>query len=97
MATGIKVTPEQLASVSGQLTTGAGNIDGTLGQLARQVAPLGSDWAGIAQSRFIALWEQWQRAGTELREALTGIAGLMSNASQNYQETEDAIASTFRA
>ena len=57
----IKVTPEQLASVAGQLNGGAGSIEGTLSQLAGNVAPLGSDWAGVAQGRFMQLWEDMSR------------------------------------
>lgn len=95
-ATGnIKVTPEQLQQVSGQLATGASNIDSTLAQLASQVAPLGSDWAGVAQARFLELWAQWQRSAKQLNQSLTGISQLMSNASANYASTEQAIASSF--
>jgi ESAT-6 family protein len=95
-ATGnIKVTPEQLQQVSGQLGTGASNIDSILAQLASQVAPLGSDWAGVAQARFLELWAQWQRSGKSLHQALVGISQLMSNASANYSSTEQAIASSF--
>jgi WXG100 family type VII secretion target len=46
---GIRVTPEQLQEVSARLTAGAGDIEGILAQLAGGVAPLGSDWAGVAQ------------------------------------------------
>jgi WXG100 family type VII secretion target len=55
-ATGIRVTPEQLQQVSAQLDAGASTIEGTLRQLASSVAPLGSDWAGVAQARFLELW-----------------------------------------
>jgi WXG100 family type VII secretion target len=48
--TGIRVTPEQLRQVSAQLDAGAAGIEGTLRQLAGAVAPLGSDWAGVAQA-----------------------------------------------
>ena len=41
--TAIKVTPEQLQQVSGQLQAGSSNVDGILAQLASSVAPLGSD------------------------------------------------------
>ena len=96
MATaGIKVTPEQLQQVSGQLQAGAGNVDGILAQLTSAVAPLGSDWAGVAQARFQELWAQWQRAARELNQSLTGISRLMSQASVNYSQTEQAIASSF--
>jgi WXG100 family type VII secretion target len=49
-ATGIRVTPEQLQQISAQLDAGASSIEGTLRELAGNVAPLGSDWAGVAQA-----------------------------------------------
>jgi early secretory antigenic target protein ESAT-6 len=91
----IRVTPEQLQQVSSQLTAGAGNVDGILAQLAANVAPLGSDWAGVAQARFQELWAQWQRDASGLREALNGIAQLMAQASANYESTEQSIAASF--
>jgi WXG100 family type VII secretion target len=62
-ATGIRVTPEQLQQISAQLDAGASTIEGTLRQLAGNVAPLGSDWAGVAQARFLEPWAEWQRSG----------------------------------
>jgi WXG100 family type VII secretion target len=93
--TAIRVTPEQLRSVSSQLNNGASTIQSTLSQLAGQVAPLGSDWAGIAQARFHALWEEWQRSAAGIQEALTGISQLTAQAAAHYDETEQAIASSF--
>jgi early secretory antigenic target protein ESAT-6 len=91
----IRVTPEQLQQVSSQLTAGAGNVDGILAQLAANVAPLGSDWAGLAQAQFQQLWDQWQRDAKGLREALNGIAQMMGQASANYESTEQSIAASF--
>jgi WXG100 family type VII secretion target len=62
----IRVTPEQLQQVSARLGSGAGAIDGTLRQLTAQVEPLGTDWAGVAQSRFVQLWTEWQRSAPSL-------------------------------
>ena len=53
---GIRVTPEQLRQVAVQLNGAAGDIDGTLRQLAASVEPLGTDWAGVAQAHFLELW-----------------------------------------
>ncbi len=72
--TGIRVTPEQLRQVAGRLTGAAGEIDGTLRQLATGVEPLGTDWAGVAQARFLELWDDWQRSAAGLHHALTGIS-----------------------
>jgi WXG100 family type VII secretion target len=91
----IRVTPEQLHAISGQLKAGAGEVDAILSQLAAQVAPLGSDWAGVAQARFLALWAEWQRDSKGLNEALNGISVLMANAGSSYQTTESGIASSF--
>ena len=96
MATGnIRVTPEQLQAISSQLNAGASNIESTLSQLAAQVAPLQSEWQGVAQARFQELWAEWQRSSRGIQEALHGISQLMTQASANYADTEQAIASSF--
>jgi ESAT-6 family protein len=96
MPTGmIRVTPEQLASVSSQLNGGASSIDGILGQLAGNVAPLGSDWAGVAQGRFLQLWEQWQTSSRQLQQALGEMAVLMQRAAGAYETTEQQNAALF--
>ena len=94
-ATGIRVTPEQLQQVSAQLDAGASSIEGTLRQLAANVAPLGSDWAGVAQARFLELWAEWQRSGAVLHQALTGIARLTARAGTSYESAEHGIAVSF--
>jgi WXG100 family type VII secretion target len=93
--TGIRVTPEQLRQVSAQLDAGAAGIEGTLRQLTGSVAPLGSDWAGVAQARFQELWTEWQRSGAGLHQALTGIARLTARAAAGYESTEEGIAASF--
>jgi 6 kDa early secretory antigenic target len=91
----IRVTPEQLQSIAGQLNSGASNIESINSQLQSQVAPLGSDWAGVAQARFHELWAEWQRSSRGIQEALHGISGLMTQASANYADTEQAVAASF--
>ncbi len=91
----IRVTPEQLAAVAGQLQGGAGSIESTLAQLAGNVAPLGSDWAGVAQGRFMQLWEQWQTSQRQLHQALTEMSVLMNRAGGAYEQNEQAVAASF--
>ena len=83
------------ADVAGELDAGASSIEGTLRQLAGNVAPLGSDWAGVAQSRFLELWAEWQRSGATLHQALTGIARLTTRAAASYESAEHGIAASF--
>lgn len=95
MAGLIRVTPEQLSGVSGQLNGGAGSIEATLSQLASQVAPLGSDWAGTGQARFLALWQQWQTSSRQLHQALTDISVLMRQASAAYEANDSQVGASF--
>jgi WXG100 family type VII secretion target len=91
----IRVTPDQLSAVATRLRGGADGIDGTLAQLAADVAPLGSDWAGVAQARFSQLWLQWQTSSRQLQQALSDIATLMQGAAADYAANEQAVASRF--
>jgi 6 kDa early secretory antigenic target len=91
----IAVTPEQLQSVAGQLNGGAANIESILSQLASQVAPLQSEWQGVAQARFQELWAEWQRSSRGIQEALHGISQLTQQAGAHYDETEQGIAASF--
>jgi WXG100 family type VII secretion target len=94
---GIHVTPEQLATLSGRVGSGARTIDGELQSLAGTLAPLGADWAGLAQQRFETLWAEWQRSARGLHDALTGISELLGQAGMHYAEAERAIAASFGA
>ena len=91
----IKVTPEQLLTLSGRVGGGAGQIGTELDALSRAIAPLGVDWAGSAQAQFQALWTQWQTGATQVQTALDGISGLLKQAGTAYGEAERQIAATF--
>jgi WXG100 family type VII secretion target len=95
MAGLIRVTPAELAGVSSQLNSGAGTIDATLSQLASRVAPLGTEWAGTGQARFMALWAQWNTSSRQLHQALTDIAILMQKASVAYADNDAAVGASF--
>jgi WXG100 family type VII secretion target len=91
----IRVTPEQLLQVASQLTAGANEIESMLGQLSGQVSPLGADWAGQAQPRFMADWQQWQTSGRSLHSALADLAQLMRQAATAYTANEQSVARGF--
>lgn len=98
MTGGIKVTPEQLHQLSGNVQRGSGDIDGSLSSLSGQIAPLvGGDWAGAASQQFNSLWERWQRSAKDLNSALQGISQLLGNAGTAYAEAERSIAGSFHA
>ncbi|MGH2761029.1 MAG: WXG100 family type VII secretion target [Thermoleophilaceae bacterium] len=42
------------------------------------------------------MWAEWQRSSQGIQHALQGISQLMTQASANYADTEQAIASSFQ-
>jgi len=97
MTIGIRVTPQQLQELATRVSGGSNQIEGELRALAGALAPLGTDWAGTAQSRFLALWQEWQRAAEQLHTALSGISTLLGQAGVAYADAESQIASSFAA
>src|SRR5436309_3364044 len=98
MAGGIKVTPEQLHLLSGNVQRGSSEIATSLSSLSGQISPLaGGDWAGAASAQFSTLWERWQRSAKDLNSALHGISQLLASAGASYADAERNIASSFRA
>lgn len=92
----LRVTPEQLSALSGRVSGGASSIEAELRGLAGAIAPLGSDWAGVAQAQFQTLWAEWQKSAESLQHALAGIAGLLAKAGEAYASAESAVAASFR-
>jgi WXG100 family type VII secretion target len=91
----ITVTPDQLTTISGQLTSGSQEVETILNSLAQQVSPLHEAWQGQAAAAFEELWTEWQTSATKLQQALTGIASLTGKAGSTYAETESSIAGSF--
>jgi WXG100 family type VII secretion target len=88
----IKVTSEDLASASAQLTSGSQEIDSQLTSMRNLVQSLvAADWQGAASSSFESLYQEWNTSAANLQQALEGIAKLLSSAAASYASTEQQI------
>ncbi len=93
----IKVTSEQLHSVSSQLQTGSEEVSQRLESMRSQVQALvDADWQGAASDSFRQLWEQWHVGARQVKEALDGIAQMLAQAARTYEETEAQLAAQMR-
>ena len=89
----IKVTAEELHSLSSNVATGSNSIQDQLARMQGEVlGVVGGEWQGAASGQFHALW---QRSAAGLKDALDGISRLLANAGTQYQQTEDAIRSSM--
>src|SRR5207237_2882476 len=89
----LKVTSEQLQSLSGQVASGSSEIESQLASLRNQLLPLATDWEGGASARFQGLWDEWQKSAAGLKDALDGISKLLAGAAVTYKDAEDQVIS----
>jgi WXG100 family type VII secretion target len=88
----VKVTSEELASVSSQLSAGSQEIDSQLTSMCSFVqSPVAAAWQGAASSSFESLYQEWHTSAANRRQALNGIAKLLSTAAASYAPTEQQI------
>lgn len=94
---GFKVTPAQLAALSGAIGRVSADVRGQHGQLRGQLSPLfGADWSGNAATQFAELYNQFDQHAKGLSDALDAIGQMLSRAGQAYASVEQEVASSFR-
>jgi WXG100 family type VII secretion target len=92
----IKVGPEDLHALSQSVRTGSEQIQEQLSRLQNDVTRLvGGEWMGAASGAFHQRYEEWNTSAAGLRDALDGIASLLSSSGTQYQMTEDHIRGAF--
>lgn len=93
----IKVTSEQLQSVSSQLASGSQEVSQQLDTMRARVQGLvDADWNGAASDSFHELYTKWNTGAMQVKEALDGISQMLAKAGQTYQQTEDQLAQQLR-
>ena len=93
----IKVTSEQLQSVSSQLQRGSEDVSQQLSSMEGQVKGLvDADWQGAASDSFREMYDKWHRGARDVKDALEGISQMLAQAAKTYQETEDQLSNQMR-
>jgi len=95
MSGSLAVTWQELSSASNRITSTEGDIRGQLGQLKSLVDGLGGTWQGAASSAYNTLYANWDKSAAQLFEALSGIAQMLAQAAQTYEQTENQLKSGF--
>ena len=93
----LKVTPQQLTTLSGTVQRTATDVSSSHHSLKGQLTPLfGADWSGQASAQFTTLYEKFDRNAKGLNDALTGIGSLLNSAGTTYASAEQQISASFR-
>jgi len=97
MATGLRVSPQQLTALGGSCNRTATDVRGQHATLKSQLTPLfGADWSGTAAAQFAMLFEQFTKNAEGLSSALDGIGRLLAQAGSSYAAVEQQITASFR-
>jgi WXG100 family type VII secretion target len=91
----IAITPEEVASVSGQLSSAALNIQQTGADALLQASSLTATFTGQSGAAFQACYQEWNAGLAQIQEALTGIVALLSQAATTFTDTDSGVAGTF--
>ena len=93
----IKVTSEELHSVSNSLKSGSEDVAGRLATMENQVKGLvDANWSGAASDSFRELWDKWHKGAADVKEALDGVSSMLASAARTYEQTEAELAKSLR-
>lgn len=93
----IKVTSEQLQSVSSQLQSSSEDVAQQLATLESRVTALvDADWNGAASDSFRDLFAKWHQGAGQVKEALDGISQMLAQSAKAYEDTEAQLAQQLR-
>ncbi|AMM19825.1 hypothetical protein AX769_06235 [Frondihabitans sp. PAMC 28766] len=93
-----RVSPAELSAASAEIAASIAELDGRLDQAhAVKTTLVGSAWSGDAASVFGEGVTEWQEGAATVREALSGIARLLEQASVTYETTDDDVAGASSA
>lgn len=91
----LRVNYDSLHGASGDLSTGATNIQSALDTMDAELRQLQSNWEGDAQQSYEVAKARWTEGMNGMREVLAAISRLVSQAGEVYQGTDSRNASRF--
>ena len=91
----MKVNFAALATASADINTRANGIQSRLDEMDTELQQLVANWEGDAQAAYVAAKADWNQGMIGLREVLTAISGMVTDAQGNYQQMDASNANLF--
>jgi WXG100 family type VII secretion target len=92
---GLRVNHAALDAAADDLGRTVTAIDGRLGRLDQELAPLRSEWAGNAQQAYAAAKARWDGAITEMRDLLQETSRQVHQSNADYRAADRRGAASF--
>ncbi len=95
MPAGYGTSTEEMQKAGAHVFSVNDQVQGELGALRAQLAPLAGAWRGEASTAFHALMARWDTDARTLNDALRGIGEAIQGSGQSYAAQEEANASNL--
>lgn len=90
-----RVSPAEVHSLSEDIKTKSGQIEGHLGDLDRKVSALKANWDGEAKLAYEQAQREWAQQVTEMNALLARVSGKLVEIANDYSATDRRGAGRF--
>ena len=97
MANQIRMTPDMMRERANQYRAEADNVNGVINKMDTLLAQLQSEWEGAASESYAARYQELKPGFMKAEELIREIAAALDSTAKIVEETDQSIASQFRA
>lgn len=97
MANQIRMTPEMMRQRSGQYKTEANAVNDVILKMDNLLSALQGEWEGAASRAYAQRYSELKPGFVKAKELIEEIAAALTKTAQIVEETDNNIASQFRA
>lgn len=97
MASQIRMTPEKMRSRAGEYTTQANNLQSIITKMDTLLKNLQGEWEGSASEAYAARFAELRPGFVKAKDLIDEISAALKSTAQIVEETDNSIASQFRA
>lgn len=97
MANQIRITPDQMRERASEYRVEADTVNGVISKMDSLLQQLQSEWEGASSESYAARYEELKPGFVKAENLIREIASALDSTAQIVEETDNSIASQFRA
>ena len=97
MANQIRITPDQMRERAKEYRTEADNVNGIIGRMDNLLVQLQGEWEGAASESYATRYQELKPGFVKTEELIREIAAALEATARLVEETDQEIASRYRA
>ncbi len=97
MANQIRITPDQMRERASEYRVEADTVNGVISKMDSLLQQLQSEWEGASSESYAARYEELKPGFVKAENLIREIASALDSTAQIIEETDNSIASQFKA